>query len=148
MLPNVLDSMVPSGYWNKARDVQFAAFANAWRTQPCPIEGTSVCYNIIQMHNNVLWHSQYSMEHCNIEMQKEFSPPPKYVTPYWEVKNIRFRSLNQHLPELWFQWLQILWSWFVVAIILKLLMLKFGSWTIPHSWTCPHSPHLPSLVSL
>ena len=64
---------------------------------------------------------------------------PPYITPHWEVKNLRLQSLDQHFPQLRFQRFRILRSWFAIANMLKLLMLGSISWMIPQSWRCPLS---------
>jgi hypothetical protein len=65
----------------------------------------------------------------NIECWKR-SP---LITPHWEVEYIWFHGLDQHLPQLQSQQFQILWSWFAIANMLKLLMLESISWMIPQS---------------
>ena len=60
------------------------------------------------------------------------------ITYDWEVENLWFRSLEQHLPQLWFQWFQVLWSRFKFANTLKLLLLESIAWMIPRNWRCPH----------
>ena len=57
------------------------------------------------------------------------------TTPHWEVENLWFRNLDQHLPQLRFQ---ILCSRFAIADVLKLLMLESNTWAIPQNWRCPH----------
>ena len=92
-----------------------------------------------QMQNVLMMPSTYTI--LNIERV-----PP--VTPYWEVESICFHNLDEHLPQLQFERFQILWSWFAIANMLKLLLLESIGYMIPHSWRCPHLLHLPYVKSV
>ena len=83
---------------------------------------------------------------CTTSNDKKAPPSLLPITPNWEAEHLPFMNLDQHLPQLQFQWFQIRWFRFAIRNLVKLLMLKSIGCMIPQSWRCPHWRHPPHVL--